>query len=72
MARLERCLETRDGVCPLKRDNPDSCADECVLEGINWCPAMPHGHPPRAIAEGMTYREAEQRANVAADPDHVS
>jgi hypothetical protein len=71
MARLERCLETRDGVCPVIPARPEPCEDECVLEGINWCPGMRNrGHPPRVIAEAMAYREAERRA-AAAEKDAV-
>jgi hypothetical protein len=72
MARLERCLETGDGVCPVTPAMPDPCEDECVLEGINWCPGTPNrGHPPRVIAEATALREAERRSS-AADPVHAS
>jgi hypothetical protein len=62
MAALERrCPETHDRKCP-----PPVCEDECRLDGINWCPGIPHnGRPPREIREVRVAREAEQLANDA-------
>ena len=53
MARSERCLETRNGVCPLASDRPAPCEDECIFEGINWCPAM--STTATAPSHGGTY-----------------
>jgi hypothetical protein len=35
------------------------------LEGINWCPAMPHGHPPAPSRKAWL---TEKRSNVPALP----
>ena len=69
MAPLERrCPETSDRKCLAKQP----CGDECELDGINWCPGMPHhGRPPRWIREARAGREAERLASDAGPADDV-
>jgi hypothetical protein len=67
MAALERrCPETHDRKCLAEQP----CGDECELDGINWCPGMPHhGRPPREMREVRARREAEQLATDAGPAD---